>query len=274
MKLIHLTDIHLTQPGQTIAGRDPIANFDRALEHALDHHADAALIAITGDLSDWGDAADYRLLKAKLAQLTTPVALCIGNHDDRPTFLETFPEAADENGFVQHVRDTPEGRLIFLDTWAPQTHAGAFCEMRRAWLSAQIDSAPGACFLFMHHNPIPTYVAPMDSIRLLDDGPFRALVGDHRDQIRHIFHGHCHLPMNGSIHGVPVSSIRGTNHAGWPHYGEKRLLSGAALPEAYGVVFIAPDHLTAMMVEFGYAGEIISEASPDYASWDREAMAR
>ena len=31
MKLIQLTDIHLSAPGQTISGRDPNANFDRAL---------------------------------------------------------------------------------------------------------------------------------------------------------------------------------------------------------------------------------------------------
>lgn len=35
MKLIQLTDIHLTAEGQTIAGRDPNTKFDRALQHIL-----------------------------------------------------------------------------------------------------------------------------------------------------------------------------------------------------------------------------------------------
>jgi Icc protein len=33
MKLIHLSDIHLTTPGKTIGGRDPRANFSIALSH-------------------------------------------------------------------------------------------------------------------------------------------------------------------------------------------------------------------------------------------------
>jgi len=33
MKLIHMSDIHLTTPGSTIGGRDPRYNFERALGH-------------------------------------------------------------------------------------------------------------------------------------------------------------------------------------------------------------------------------------------------
>ncbi|MEL6211502.1 MAG: metallophosphoesterase, partial [Pseudomonadota bacterium] len=59
MKILHLTDIHLTTPGESISGCDPNANFEAALAHALSLHADAALMVITGDLSDWGEQADY-----------------------------------------------------------------------------------------------------------------------------------------------------------------------------------------------------------------------
>ena len=34
MKLIHMSDIHLTAPGKTIGGRDPRLNFERALTGA------------------------------------------------------------------------------------------------------------------------------------------------------------------------------------------------------------------------------------------------
>ena len=54
MKLIQMTDTHLTAPGRTIGGRDPNANFERALTHALDQHPDAEALVITGDLSDRG----------------------------------------------------------------------------------------------------------------------------------------------------------------------------------------------------------------------------
>jgi len=51
-------------------------------------------------------------------------------------------------------------------------------------------------------------------------------------------------------------------------------LCASDLPEAYGVVFFGADYVTAHMVEFGYAGPIRIEGSPDYEAWDREAMVR
>lgn len=274
MKLIQLTDIHLTTPGHLIAERDPNANFERALEHALELHADAELLVITGDLSDWGERPDYERLKARLSRFPIPSKLCIGNHDDRPTMLSVFPELADENGFVQHLHDASAGRLLFLDTWGPETHAGHFCEMRRAWLDARLSEHPGPFYIFQHHNPMPTRIAPVDAIRLLDDVEYRAVIARHRDKIRHIFHGHCHLPMAGSAAGVPVTSIRGTNHASWPNFPETKFLSGAHLPQAYGVAFLERDYTTMIMVEFGYEGEIRTNVSPEYASWSKQTTFR
>ena len=269
-----MTDIHLTTPGQTIGGRDPNANFVRALEHAMQRHADAEALFITGDLSDWGDAADYQLLKAQIADLPLPVHLCIGNHDDRPTLLEAFPELEGDRGFVQAVVPLSLGHAITLDTWGPESHAGHFCEGRADWLARQLTALPGPLWLFMHHNPVPLGIAPMDRIMLLDSARFAETVAPHRDKIAHIFHGHCHLPLSGSLRGIPFSAPRGTNHAGWPDFSAKRLLSAADLAEAYAVIFAEPSHTMVHMVEFGYDGEVRREGSPDYADWDRLTMVR
>ncbi|MDX2205425.1 MAG: phosphodiesterase [Hyphomicrobiaceae bacterium] len=274
MKLIHMSDIHLTAPGQTIGGRDPNANFERALAHALADHADAELLVITGDLSDWGDREDYVRLKARLGALPIPARVCIGNHDDRTRFLEVFPEARDGDGFAQSVLDTSAGRCLFLDTWGPETHAGHFCAARQAWLEARLEEHGGPFLIFMHHNPIPTHLGPMDQIRLLEDVAFRRIIARHAARIRHIFFGHCHMPLAGSTAGVPTTSLRGTNHASIAIFGEKHLLSASDLPEAYGVAFVGPDYVTVHMIEFGYSGPVRIEGSPDYAHWNRESMTR
>ena len=274
MKILHFSDIHLTTPGYTIQGRDPNASFERALGHALADHGDAELLVITGDLSDWGDRADYERLRDRLANLPLPIALCIGNHDDRPTFLDIFPELADPNGFVQSVRDVSAGRCLMLDTWEPQTHSGHYCEARLAWLEARLREHDGPFFLFMHHNPFPTHLAPLDRIGLADGRAFRDAVARHRDRIRHIFFGHCHLPLAGSTAGVPTTSLRGTNHAGIALFRERELLSSSDLPASYGVAFIAADHVCVHMVEFGYDGPVRTEGNPDYAAWNRETMVR
>jgi 3',5'-cyclic AMP phosphodiesterase CpdA len=274
MKIIQLTDIHLTTPGQTIGGRDSNANFERALAHALNDHSDAELVVITGDLSDWGDRDDYVRLKEIIERQPIPVKLCIGNHDDRKTFQQVFTDYTDENGFAQTMTDVSAGRCLFLDTWGPETHAGYYCETRSNWLDRQLNTHDGPFFLFMHHNPMPSHLGALDQIRLLDDVPFRALVAKHKSKIRHIFFGHCHLPLSGSVSGIPASSLRSTNHQGYPNFKERNLLTNSNLPEAYSVAFIAPDYVTVLMVEYGYDGDIRIEASPDYALWNRATMKR
>ena len=274
MKFLQFTDIHLTTPGQTIGGRDPNANFEKALDHAMTLHSDAAALFITGDLSDWGDASDYERLKARVQTLPMPAHLLIGNHDDRATMLGVFPELKGEDGFVQQVIPMPIGHAILLDTWGPDTHAGHFCEARARWLDTQLTELPGPIWVFMHHNPVPLGIAPMDKIMLLDSTRFAKTIAPHREKIRHIFHGHCHLPLSGSLHGIPFSAPRGTNHAGWPDFAATRLLSSASLTEAYSVVFASETSTMVHMVEFGYTGEVKGEGSPEYADWDRLTMVR
>ena len=88
----------------------------------------------------------------------------------------------------------------------------------------------------MHHNPVPTGIGLIDEITLLDHERFGEVIKKHTQKIAHIFHGHCHLPLCGSLHSVLFSAPRGTNHAGWPAYGAERLLSGSDLPEANAVI--------------------------------------
>ena len=273
-KIVQLTDIHLTTPGQTIGGRDPIRNFDRALADVQNRHRDASLMVITGDLSDWGDIPDYEHLRDRLASFPIPTRLCIGNHDERPVFLEIFPDHADDQGFVQSVHELPDVRCLMLDTWGPQTHAGHYCAQRLAWLDERLGEHDGPHLLFMHHNPIPTHITPVDKIGLRDADAFGEIVAKHKNKVRHIFFGHCHLPLAGSVANVAASGIRGTNHAGFPSFEEQELLSASDLPESYGVIFVTPHTVTAHMVEYGYTGEIRIEGSPDYAAWDRASLNR
>ncbi|WP_417669743.1 phosphodiesterase [Roseibium sp.] len=274
MKLLQLTDIHLTKPGETIGGREPNQNLQAALTHALSHHPDADGLMITGDLSDWGDKADYERLKDTLNGLDLPVHLCIGNHDERDVFLSVFPDKADDNGFVQAVVDLPVGTGLLLDTWGPDSHAGFYCETRQSWLDDTLSEVVGPVFLFMHHNPVPIGIAPMDKIMLQDADAFGQIVEKHATKIRHIFHGHCHLPLSGSLYGVPFSAPRGTNHAGWPDFGNEGNLSASDLPESYAVILADESSVMVHMVEYGYQGEIRREGSPDYADWNRLTMVR
>jgi len=211
MKLIHITDLHLMPPGETLWGLDPLARFDAALADIAAHHADAALCAITGDLTEKGDIAAYALLRERLAGFPIPTRLILGNHDDRANYLKVFG-GADETGHVQHVLKHEGRHLLFLDTLkGPPSSAGLYDAPRRAWLEARLAEAGGApAYLFMHHPPFDISHPLMDLIKLDDAEAFAALIKGH--DIRHIFFGHAHRTISGSWNGIGFSALPSLNH--------------------------------------------------------------
>ena len=66
--------------------------------------------------------------------------------------------------------------------------------------------------LYIHYPPCAVGMAAMDRIALRDTQPLRQALLPHRDRIRHLFFGHLHRPVAGSWLGIPMSTVRGTNH--------------------------------------------------------------
>lgn len=74
---------------------------------------------------------EYKAFAEVLSHQQLPLHLLLGNHDNRGNFQAAFPKAkSDENGFVQSIVDTDQGRLIFLDTLMEGTSAGWHCKDR------------------------------------------------------------------------------------------------------------------------------------------------
>ncbi len=145
MKFIHLSDIHLGAPGALIEGLDPHERLARAFGHMAEHHADAVRLVITGDLTHHANPDAYAALRDAIKILPMPVRLMVGNHDERGAFFHAFlNHPRDENGFVNHAEDVAGVRFIYCDTVMPQSHSGAFCEQRRAWLATQLAMAATA----------------------------------------------------------------------------------------------------------------------------------
>lgn len=271
MKLIHLTDTHFIPKGETLYGRDPSDALSAAVEDINRHHSDADLMVITGDLTHWGEPDAFTHLAEVLAGLNCPLRLLIGNHDARDIFTKTFPEQpVDENGFIQSVRQTDVGHLIFLDTNLVGTHAGWFCETRRAWLDEKLRDAEAAdapVFLFMHHPPFKIGLAPLDRISLQEPEEFAAVIDPYRARIRHLFFGHIHRPLSGSWKGIPVSALRAMNHQCWLDFSNQGEIAGSFEPPAYAVVRIDPDQVIIHTHDFLDPSEKFSLHDSPVADW-------
>ncbi len=243
MKLIHLTDTHFVAPPKKLFALDPRARLAPAVADINRRHADAAMVVVTGDLTHWGEPAAYAALKQTLDGLQVPYRLILGNHDDRAAFLAAFPDSpVDEAGFVQWAEDTPAGRFVFLDTLIPGTDGGALCAERLAWLRRTLEAAAGTpVYLFLHHAPLDLGIKGMDAIRLHNPEALLAPLQAH-GQVRHIFFGHVHRAIAGSWHGIPFSTLPGTNHQVLLNF-HRDDVPGSHEPPAYGVVLIGADSL-------------------------------
>ncbi|QND54829.1 phosphodiesterase (plasmid) [Phyllobacterium sp. 628] len=249
MKIIQVTDLHLVTPGDILCDLDPLQNLRACITDINHNHPDAELVVFTGDLSDTGGEDTYRALAKELENLVPPYRLLMGNHDNRDAFLQVFDAIKPEEGFVQSVLDTAEGRLIFLDTLAEGRVDGCLDDARQAWLKRQlVEAADRPVFLFLHHPPFPLFLPLIDSYWLADAEALYALLREHGN-VRHIFVGHAHRPVAGSWRGIPVSVLRGTNHQNALDFNPDRIMTTLE-PPAYAVVFIDRDTVIAHFHDF------------------------
>ncbi|HET7411544.1 MAG TPA: phosphodiesterase, partial [Pararhizobium sp.] len=188
-------------------------------------------------------------------------------HDNRAAFRNVFPDVpTDANGFVQYTEDVPAGRFLYLDT-VGATHAGFYDAPRRAWLEAELARARAdgvTVYLFMHHNPAPVGVRSADIIGMVEGRAFREIIGRNRDIIRHIFFGHCHYVLAGSVAGVPMSAPRSTNHPCVPEFARRQAMGYGVLPPTYDVCLIHDDYVAVHSIDFlaeesGFQWEPISD---------------
>lgn len=195
MILAQVTDMHIKLPGKLAYRRlDTAAHLARAVAvlNALDPQPD--LVALTGDLVDFGRPEEYAHLRAILAPLRAPYLLLPGNHDDRDALRAAFPEHdyLPKTGFIQYAIDRGPLRLVALDTVIPMRGDGELCAERLAWLERTLAAAPGRpTVVMMHHPPFATGIAHMDKLGMAGKEGFAAVIARHR-QVERIICGHLH----------------------------------------------------------------------------------
>ncbi|WIY25024.1 phosphodiesterase [Parasedimentitalea psychrophila] len=258
MKLIHLTDLHLTPSGAELAGSDPSARLSHCLKDIEQWHSDASFCVISGDLADRANPAAYSWLKEQLAGFSIPTFLMVGNHDDRSVFLSVFDDhPRDDNGFVQHSHQTEDSLFLFLDTTSDGANPdeGQLCPQRLDWLRTQlINAGDTPVYLFMHHPPFDIGITFVDDIKLVQHQEFADVLKQGRN-IRHVFYGHVHRTTYVQWNGVSFTSLPSLNHqiplipasTGTPYSSE---------PPGYGVVLLNGDQMTVHVDAFLNRGAI------------------
>lgn len=214
MLLAHLSDTHLTTG--VLAGR-PAERGYQALGRvqALDPRPDC--VVITGDLADHGDPAEYQSAIALLGGLDIPIHAIPGNHDHAPRMLQAlagtgYVQAAEQEPDRCYYRvDYPGLRLLCCDSSVPGRHDGELGFTQLAWLDRQLRHDPEVpAILAMHHHPVPSGIASMDSIMLSDAEDLAAVLLGHPPLTR-ILTGHLHRSSAATFAACLVTSAPSTD---------------------------------------------------------------
>ena len=215
-KLLILSDLHITEPGETIIGLDPAARLSAALEHAVARHGDAQALLLLGDLTHHGRTAQYVRLEALLAACPLPVVATLGNHDSVAGFTRVFPGQLDEAGFACHAFDLGHARVVVLDTLdregrAPH-HGGWLCDARLGWLDRQLaEAGTRPVLLACHHPPFMTGFDGMDAINLSNGAAVLDRLSRARGPVQMVC-GHVHRAISGSTRGIGWTVLKSPCH--------------------------------------------------------------
>ncbi|MBO9677547.1 MAG: phosphodiesterase [Acidovorax sp.] len=216
--LLQLSDLHIREPGRLAYGRIDTAPYLRQAVDSiarLPQRPDA--IVLTGDLTDFGRAAEYDHLRALLAPLAPlPIYLMPGNHDDRDQLRASFPDHAHylgHGGFVQYSVPVGGLQLVALDTVVPQASEGGLCAERLDWLAAELErQRHRPVVIAMHHPPFRTLIGHMDEIGLLEGADaLEAIVARHPN-VERVVCGHLHRSIQVRFGGSIAATVPSPAH--------------------------------------------------------------
>ncbi|WP_347349988.1 metallophosphoesterase [Intrasporangium sp.] len=248
--IAHLSDPHLLADGTLLHGRiDTAAQLRAALHRVESTDQRIDLLVLSGDLTDTGDPAAYRLLRELVepvaARLHAAVVWTGGNHDERRPLAQVL-FGVDTDAPQDTVTTVRGLRVIALDTAVPGHHDGGLSDEQLDWLARQLATpAPHGTVLVMHHPPIAYHSPWMQLLDFREPDRLRAMIGG--SDVRAILGGHLHVTSFGTLGTVPVFVAGGVcyvDDAGAP---PERLMALDG-PQSWNLVEVHDDQVVGSVV--------------------------
>ncbi|HEY8429165.1 MAG TPA: phosphodiesterase [Sandaracinaceae bacterium] len=216
MLIAQISDTHILPPGERLAGRiDPATRLAQAVRtlKSLDVVPDCVLA--TGDLADRGEPEAYAELRRSLAALAAPVYAIPGNHDRREPLRQAFADAPwmpkDPGSRLCYRVALGDLVLVALDSLVEGEDYGMLGDAQLDWLARELGAiGPRPVLVMLHHPPVASGIAVMDTMKLRDADRLGTIVARHPN-VERIVCGHLHRAMhlrwNGTVVSVPSSTV-------------------------------------------------------------------
>ena len=210
LNIVHLTDLHLSHPDLNDPNlhSDTVANLKLMVTHLRRMTPQPDFVVASGDLTNHGDEASYRLVRSILEGAGLPVVYALGNHDKRAGFRTVFPdvparsEPADAPVYHQTIHRGLQ--VITLDSSVPGRVGGAICEEQFGFLEDGLRADPDAASLLVIHHPplIDTTSLGWESLSRGDTDRLAGTLRGHN--VVGMLCGHIHFNRVSHWQGIPV----------------------------------------------------------------------
>lgn len=243
LRILHLSDSHLMDGGALHEGTvDTVAAYRFTLE-SFENAGPLDLVVVSGDVSDDGSPASYRIMRSLTADFATrhgAVAVyAMGNHDQRAGFREVLGDGHGDGGMpaVEHTAIVGTShvagyRIITLDSSVPGRTHGHVTGEQLTWLRSQLATHHGnGTVVVIHHPPVEPVTTLHQGIGLLNASEFADALAE-TDTVA-ILSGHYHHHLSDvlvagstSIPVIVTSGIVNSNDV-LAKAGHERALAGS-----------------------------------------------
>ncbi len=236
MKIIHMSDLHLTRDGSPIWGEYTHKNFARAIKQ-IKRTQDIDAIIVSGDISDDGSMESYEFADKLFSQTDIPTYWCLGNHDNLE--LQRMPN------ILKHCKLIDDFKIcgwiiILLNSVAPDEELlgknrsrGILSTQTLTWLDEKINSFDAPTIVVLHH-PALEIGGWQDKKILKDRDTFRKMLESSKN-VQIVLSGHVHEFSDTTLNGIRYSTATGLGFAFSSEMQNYELLRDA---EGYSVITI------------------------------------
>lgn len=217
MKLIHISDIHLTENGREIWGVNTLDHFCKTIQKIKGLDGIDGIV-VSGDLSDDGSRWTYEYIDKAFAEIGIPTFCCPGNHDNLDEFYNGYKPS------FYRICETFE-----LCGWTFIMLNSAVAGMSRGFFNPKILSTltqqnRGAVAVVLHHPPIEQE-GWLNRKLLENRDEFNDIIL-HTKNVRLVLYGHTHYHTNSIVNGVVYSSASSTGFAFHPNLPKFKIAYG------------------------------------------------
>lgn len=211
MLIAQITDSHVDAPGTLAFGRiDARACLRKALDAIIALNPRPDLILHTGDVTQHGDLALNKDVRAMLDETGIRYCAIPGNHDEVEPLRGAFADTAwmpKNSRFLHYVLEDLPVRVICLDTKIPGEIAGEMCAERLEWLSTQLKAGGSKPTMIAMHHPVFRTGRPIsDSRPFRNADAFTELVSRYPN-VSLVVAGHVHCTLQTRVaHAVAIAA--------------------------------------------------------------------